>query len=387
MGKLRLQKETNMGTGVLASKLFFVVLILAYLLGGPIALHGKDICSDANQVQLIKNPKDPDTRGGRLGAPEIREELTIKGLDKDRKPYYASILGLVADKEGNIYALDWKLCKVVKFSESGEYLKEFGRKGQGPGEFESPTGIALSGPGRIAIRGMRGITWFSLDGEYLAHKALMVWDPNPCFDSDGNIVGVNMWPSPDRRKMNIILQKFGDGTSPATEIAKFERVINPKIIDPFPVRLLYAVLKDNSVVWGTTDSYAFSVMNSRGLLVRRITKKYDPIEITQKERKNIIDEGGPLDPGEEYVFPKYYPAFKRVVVDDQDRLYVWTSEGGESGRVYDIFNPEGRYIAKIKFQFHPGFLANGRIYSIGESEAGLHEIQILAIGWPDDARK
>jgi sugar lactone lactonase YvrE len=59
--------------------------------------------------------------------------------------------------------------RVVKFSADGTFIKEFGRRGTGPGEFESPHSLAMDSQGRLFVgdRGNARIQIFDQDGNYL----------------------------------------------------------------------------------------------------------------------------------------------------------------------------------------------------------------------------
>jgi DNA-binding beta-propeller fold protein YncE len=59
--------------------------------------------------------------------------------------------------------------RIVKFSGDGTFIKAWGRKGTGPGEFDSPHGLAMDSAGRlfVADRSNSRIQIFSQDGEFL----------------------------------------------------------------------------------------------------------------------------------------------------------------------------------------------------------------------------
>jgi DNA-binding beta-propeller fold protein YncE len=59
--------------------------------------------------------------------------------------------------------------RVVKFSKDGKYIKEWGRKGSAPGEFDTLHSIAMDTKGRIFVadRGNSRIQIFDQDGKFL----------------------------------------------------------------------------------------------------------------------------------------------------------------------------------------------------------------------------
>lgn len=68
-------------------------------------------------------------------------------------------------KDSTIYVLNEGECQVLQFNEDWELLNSFGRCGEGPGEFASPTGMILY-QGEVWVFEQARITTFGLDGEY-----------------------------------------------------------------------------------------------------------------------------------------------------------------------------------------------------------------------------
>jgi sugar lactone lactonase YvrE len=59
--------------------------------------------------------------------------------------------------------------RIVKFTREGKFIKEWGRKGSGPGEFDVPHNLAMDSKGRlfVADRSNNRIQVFDQDGKYL----------------------------------------------------------------------------------------------------------------------------------------------------------------------------------------------------------------------------
>lgn len=60
--------------------------------------------------------------------------------------------------------------RIVKFSSDGRFLKAWGSKGSGPGEFSVPHAIALDSRGRVFVadRGNKRLQIFDQEGTFLA---------------------------------------------------------------------------------------------------------------------------------------------------------------------------------------------------------------------------
>ena len=59
--------------------------------------------------------------------------------------------------------------RIVKFSKDGKFIKEWGKKGSGPGEFDTPHSLAMDSKGRlyVADRSNNRIQIFDQDGKFL----------------------------------------------------------------------------------------------------------------------------------------------------------------------------------------------------------------------------
>src|SRR5204863_2269501 len=62
---------------------------------------------------------------------------------------------VVSPENGDIFVTDshrnGKNNRVVKFTKDGKYVKEWGRKGSGPGEMSEPHTIAMDSRGRLLV--------------------------------------------------------------------------------------------------------------------------------------------------------------------------------------------------------------------------------------------
>jgi len=86
----------------------------------------------------------------------------------------SSALGNVAvDAAGRMYVLETRADVVRVFDPAGEFLFEFGRPGQGPGDFEGPFGIDVAGD-RVHVYHRRFDTsiW-DLDGNFVRDRAIL----------------------------------------------------------------------------------------------------------------------------------------------------------------------------------------------------------------------
>jgi hypothetical protein len=101
----------------------------------------------------------------------LREESRI-GSSTDPNIGFTLITGAAVDRDGNVYAFDSRESEFRVFGRDGQLLRKFGRRGEGPGEFDSAPSFGVTGDTlwtleRDGVAG-RKLTLFRLNGEILA---------------------------------------------------------------------------------------------------------------------------------------------------------------------------------------------------------------------------
>ncbi len=134
--------------------------------------------------------------------------------------------------------------------------------------------------------------------------------------------------------------------------------------------------------------YEIVVFSPEGKRIRKIVKDYDPVQITEEEKEEMIkntfgDRGAP--PNIKLNFPESYFPFWYFMCGDEGRIYVRTYEKNKEGNFrYDVFNPEGRYIAKFYFPEIDliCLIKKNKIYSlVWEDERGIPVVKRYRIIW------
>jgi DNA-binding beta-propeller fold protein YncE len=105
-----------------------------------------------------------------LGAPALGAAETLRVAARlGEKSHLQSPRGLAVDPSGNVFVADTGNFRVVKFDASGREVAVIGRKGSGPGEFESPWLPGVDGKGQLYVLDPRRgrVSIFGNDGKYL----------------------------------------------------------------------------------------------------------------------------------------------------------------------------------------------------------------------------
>ncbi len=339
-------------------------------------------------VTVVKNPKKPMYSEDIF---DLKEDLII-GEKEGREEYmFSRIDGIDVDNHENIYVLNNKTPHIRVFAKNGEFIKTIGRKGQGPGEIQSPRYIQITPQEEVMVSDPVGrrLVFFSLGGKYLRQistaKINYPFDPIK-MDPGGNLITkLVIWPSEGGGEE---LKKFDSNLESSAMISntKIDQPLNPREIRPIGHSLFFAISKEGNIVWGNSGLYKLEVLNLEGELIRKIVKDSKPLEITEKDKerikkryKRIIDRGYIL------LFPRYFPFFRSISIDEEGRIFVGTYERIKIGEdyvyYYDVFDSEGKYIAKIPLRRRPIVWKKNKLYTIEEDEEGYQYVKRYKVTW------
>ncbi|MFN0279877.1 MAG: hypothetical protein ACKVRN_14960 [Pyrinomonadaceae bacterium] len=98
---------------------------------------------------------------------------------------------IAIDPDGNVYIVDQGRSRIVKFAPETEAFDSFGSRGDGDGEFNEPSGIAV-GDGLVFVTdaGNKRVQVFDLDGNFVRQWSVNVWEggidsyPDCIFDAE-----------------------------------------------------------------------------------------------------------------------------------------------------------------------------------------------------------
>ena len=354
-----------------------LIMTMAWGCKGKSAWRGSVETVDG--VQVIRNPKSPMYPQGAL---QLQEELTIGTAEGAEEYMFVRLRGLAVDDQGEIFALDQRKPRIDVFSDDGRHLRSIGRQGQGPGEFQSPFFIALAPPGGLLVGEMGRLSTFDRTGTFRNSRNNSV---QPLafvkYLANGNAVGTRMVLEEEKPRYEVALcgpdltQKTALVSSPMAEpsekFALFTSVVR------------WDISHGREIVCASGEGdYRLSVFDAEGRLIRTITKDHDPAPPSDLDIDRQMKRHG-IQSREEVTVPRDLPPIWWVYADEDGRIYVstWQQDPETGISLFNIFDPEGRYLCDYRIPGEPIVFKNGKLYAIVQDTEGIQSIKRYRMTW------
>lgn len=97
----------------------------------------------------------------------IEDLYRVGSLGGEEWEQFGSVTDVAFDGEGNLHVFDNRAQRIVVVGVDGSYIREFGRRGEGPGEFRQATALAVARNGRAVVAdvGRRVFHIFGANGD------------------------------------------------------------------------------------------------------------------------------------------------------------------------------------------------------------------------------
>ena len=369
------------------SVVLFLVILMFVVSCGQKGTKWHGTIEEENGITVVKNPKEPIYEEDVL---QLGEDLVITSPE-DEELMFQSLTFLFVDDAENIYVSDSKAGHILVFDKNGEFLRKIGRRGQGPGEMMYPFEIQILGEKELFVNdtGQAKAHYFTLEGEFLRQvtTSQMPMFRRPKADSTGNIVVGHVIAG---EQVNTVLKKFDKELNPICELTSNVTISQPPVFDYFELRrstnYVWNVLSTDEIIWGNMKKYEIHVCNSEGKCEKKIIKDHDTVAITGSEKKKLIKNmfgDNPVPSSMTLKFPDSYPPFIRFTCDEEGRIFVQRYDNSlDKDRInYDIFDAEGKYIAKTTLNYRPQIWKNNMMYCVEEDEEGFQIIKRYRVNW------
>lgn len=360
-----------------------IVLALAPLLaavaGCKKTSSWKGSIETTDGVATVRNPVAPMYPQGAL---ELKEDLTIGTAAGAEDYMFISLRGLAVDDQGSIIALDQRKPGVDVFGDDGRHIRSIGRRGQGPGEFQTPFFVALAPGGEMLVGEMSRLSFFDRTGVFLRSQDNSV---GPLafikYLGNGDAVGTRMVIDEEKPRYEVVL--CGPDLKPK-QVLTYSPMPDPSAkFQLFASVVRWDISRGSEIVCASGEGdYRLSVFDAGGRLVRTIVKAYDPVPVSDRDISRQMKRHG-IESRDEITAPKYLPPIWWVYADEDGRIYVstWQRDAEKGIPLFNIFDPEGRYLCDYPIPGEPLVFRDGKLYAVVRDDEGIQYVKRYAMTW------
>lgn len=342
---------------------------------------------------------------------------------------------IAVDEGGVIYLLDRQVPVVRVYAADGTHIRDLGRKGGGPGEYENPDGMTILPDGRLLVRDPANarIVVFAPDGEYLEQWWLRGgFNTSRRFYADTagnsyalallrNDVAVTEWEfglaryGPDGEIVDTIAAPAWDYDTPEV-VASREGSSSVNNV-PFSPQPVWTFSPLGYMVGGLSTDYRVDLFRA-GQPVLRIEREWTPVpvkaeEAEERERRQTVQfrrdygswswNGPPI--------PDTKPPFRNLFVSAEGNVWVLISQEGratmtldeareeeqrtrmpplrfQEPEAYDVFAPDGSFLGHVRipetFRSRPEPIVRGdTVWAVSRGELDVPRIVRFEIVHPE----
>jgi hypothetical protein len=316
---------------------------------------------------------------------QFKELFTLGGSEGRPDSFYrVSPTDVGADSAGNIYILEHAASRVVVFDSAGEFVREMGGEGSGPGELPGPASMWVSRDGTVSVfdylKG--GLVLYGSDGAVLSERpfrlfAVPTGHRHFAASSEGIFVVTQAPREEEDRTFYVLLNVTSEDT---TELAAVE--IPPSEMVWFP-----------ECGVGPSSQYSVDMVRNNAVVLS-VRRAMEPQSASRELALAEVGEGMRVGSSrgrcmieaEELVdargFSDVVPIIGRVALSRNGELWVKRRVPGddEAGAI-DVFGVDGSYVGTLpgNTPFPVVFLPRGRVGVVETDELEVERLVVMEL--------
>ncbi|MCP4219496.1 MAG: hypothetical protein GY765_32980 [bacterium] len=295
-----------------------------------------------------------------------------------------------------IYLWSRSSCKFYIYSrKDNKKIAEFGRRGEGPGEFMTVTEVSLT-KDFLVISNFPKVSFFTKKGE-LVKEIKRPSNAGGFVPIGENFIGAS-YPSVERKakKGKTLYSLYDDDLEKIKDIrtVQFRKYITyggkkqqASLLNDYFEGFVY---KDSFYIGATDNGFYFFVCDQEGNKLYEISKTYKKRRVTKSDKLHTLDRlRKAIGEAEwkkrkmylEYTFPEFYPAYANFYIDN-DKIYVFPfPETNRQGVV--IMDLKGN-VLKTKYIDHISTAETKACIEMGRFTMRYGKIYYLKDNYEDD---
>lgn len=364
-------------------------------------------------------------------AQDVQVDLRIGATDGAEPYLFHNVRGIGTLTNGEIVVLNSGTSEVRIFSAAGEFLRSFGREGDGPGEFRTPLLLGVAND-EIMVQDPERIQFFDPQGNVIrsfqAFRSDRTYIEVSGHIGDGWVARRRITSRPDEivpgqyYADTISLQTIDSVGTRLSEIARYpaRREVGLPAGTPgtrkyyplFEGAHFAATSSDGRAFLTDRESYRVSVFDQQGRQIRTITQEHTPRRITQVHLDRYLElaqPGGRDRPRSDLIVnatdgrlaaprPEVLPALGQILAapdgsfwverpdlsaDPGAEEYIRTFGYGipEPATTWDRFGASGQFVSQVRLPggFRPQSVTSNSVIGVQIGEDDVQHVVRLRV--------
>jgi hypothetical protein len=273
-------------------------------------------------------------------------------------------------KDGRIYVVDGKSCRINIYTKGGKFISFFGTKGEGPGEIKNfMAGDQLFVVNETLMFADRSkVHYFTLDGAYNKSKIIPTYMTPRTFVSEHRYISAPAYTRTTGNKTAKI-KLYDLNSQTETVIAEFRPFDKAQatqesggsrssvgIIIENITPLMFVQYRSGNIYYGMSSAYHIFVKDLKGKKIAGFSmpdRRRKPVSKAYKENLKRGLGDVPPDMLNKILngLPPKASFFQGIEIDKNGLIYVFVSDPERTSAIaVDIFSPSGKYLYASEFK-------------------------------------
>ena len=341
------------------------------------------------------------------GVVEFTEAYRIGDEGRGDSIFFGNVVSMAVDSEGRLYLTDFSGNKSIQmFSPDGVPIREIGREGGSPGEFEYPPSVHI-GPGDTLYAWETNkyrLTTFSPEDQSLVSSNTIgnpgSRTPSPIRFLGATDQGYLMEFSVPYTPGLIVQYDLGhfanivtwDGNAPDDRLAQLPRadfvVFEVNSFSgirflPYSARPHYVLSADQVLYHGMSDAIQLTGTTLEGEDMHKISLPHTPVSISASERESSVARIQHEQLRKDLLanIPEHKPAYRWLLTDDAGHIWMLLSKPeNEQTSIWLVLNDTGETVATAQIPNGMRVMAvrGGRAYGTQVDE---NSEALIVVAW------
>ncbi len=317
---------------------------------------------------------------GDLKITKLKPVFNIFPSEDVEKGFFVNPLDLKTNIEGEIFLIDQRKKRVLKYDKRGKFVKYIGRKGQGPGEYLSPYRLCFINKKLYVCDNMtKRIHIYNDMGSYLRSMNIRHYlDFYSDFYVNEKDEVYGIWEKYSGKTTEKVFGKISNMKIENIKVLNREIIkaaaVMGGVIHGYSLRLFFRHGYGGGYVSNNMNREIFFYDYKTGSMRKVLTLKYKKEKISSEDRYYIRKYYGKKEAKK---LNKYKPFYENLFSDRKNNIYllrplVERISFDKQKKTVDVYDKNGNFIYRVILpeDAYPLFFENGYVYMQREGKDG-----------------